>query len=467
MAGSVQAIPGINLVPAPTKVALSTNYIQDFDWLDRNVPGTIEQEVERYGNRTVSSFLKLVGAEEAMQGDLIRWSEQGRLHVKYTDITTATADGQDTSVLTVGGGSCVFRVNQLVFLADPISGAKAIAVISAVSGANFTVEWYKSAGQPVGFNASSAIVGYVFGSEFKKGTSGMQGSLEAESDVYSNKPVIIKDKYAVNGSDMTNITWVKTSTESGETGYYWYFKSQDENRLRYEDYLEMMMIEAQEAENGSGAEAFLSTGTTGVNAGTEGLFEAIDNRGNVWGGGNPETLDDFDSVIERLDGQGAISDNVLFNNRQFSFDFSDMVSAQGNTLTGTPSWGLFDNDEDMALNLGFAGFKRGGYEFYQTDWKYLNDVTTRGGITAGKVNGIMVPAGTKSVYDQIMGQHIKRPFLHVRYKQSPTENRRLRTWITGGAGGARTNDEDAMSVHWLSERCLVTLGANNFFKFND
>ena len=141
-----------------------------------------------------------------------------------------------------------------------------------------------------------------------------------------------------------------------------------------------------------------------------------------------------------------------------------MLAAQNSNPGGT-SYGLFDNDENMALNLGFDGFTR-GYEFYKTDWKYLNDATLRGGLVGGAVNGIMVPAGTMTVYDQVMGKNAKRPFLHVRYRESQAESRRYKTWMTGSAGGAATSDLDSMEVNFLSERALCTLGANNFFMFN-
>jgi hypothetical protein len=162
--------------------------------------------------------------------------------------------------------------------------------------------------------------------------------------------------------------------------------------------------------------------------------------------------------------QGAIQENVIFLNRQFSFDIDDMLASQNSYGSGGTSYGLFDNDENMALNLGFKGFKR-GYEFYKTDWKYLNDAALRGGLNGGVVNGVLVPAGSTTVYDQILGKNAKRPFLHVRYRASETEDRRYKTWITGSAGGAQTSDLDAMEVNFLSERALCTLGANNFFLF--
>ena len=43
----------------------------------------MKQEVERYGNRTLSGFLRMVGAEMPMTSDQVIWSEQNRLHVAY------------------------------------------------------------------------------------------------------------------------------------------------------------------------------------------------------------------------------------------------------------------------------------------------------------------------------------------------------------------------------------------------
>ena len=50
------------------------------------LPEIYEQEVERYGNRTLSGFLRMVGAEMPMSSDQVIWSEQNRLHVAYNDV---------------------------------------------------------------------------------------------------------------------------------------------------------------------------------------------------------------------------------------------------------------------------------------------------------------------------------------------------------------------------------------------
>jgi hypothetical protein len=476
MAGSLQTTPGVAITPSSVKATLPTNYITNFDFLTQYLPDTYEAEFERYGNRSISSFLRMVGAELPTNSDLIKWAEQGRLHTKYKAVTFGAIDtpiaGQQVFTLA-GGAICNFRVNQTVFLSSTtIAAESAKAVIVDVTGSTFTVAYYAATGGVSPFTAATTVTAFVYGSEFGKGTAGMDGSLEAEDSIFSCKPIIIKDNYEVSGSDMAQVGWVEVTTENGATGYLWYLKSEHETRLRFDDYLEMAMVEGVPAAAASGALTYLSPATAAAPgaaagttaAGTEGMFDTIEDRGNVWSGGNPAALADFDTIVQRLDKQGAIAENVLFLNRQFSFDIDDMLAAQNSYGAGGTSYGLFDNSEEMALNLGFSGFKR-GYEFYKTDWKYLNDATLRGGLTGGAVNGVLVPAGTTSVYDQVLGKNAKRPFLHVRYRASEAEDRRYKTWMTGSAGGAMSSDIDKMQVNFLSERALCVMGANNFVLF--
>lgn len=462
--------PGFQLQPSAEQVPLSTNYITNFDFLNQYLPDTYEKEFERYGNRTVASFLRMVGAEMPSNSDMIKWAEQGRLHTKYVNCDSSAAAAADSATITVSDANVTaiaIRAGQTVFISDNATGLSNKGIVTAVNTANdtFEVAYYEGGGQT--FSGTAVLSVWIYGSEFKKGTVGMIGSLEAEDEIFDNSPIIIKDKYAVSGSDMAQIGWVEVTTENGATGYLWYLKSEHETRLRFEDYLETAMIEAVPAEAGSGV-ANAGLNPLYGNKGSEGIFYAVNNRGNVWGGGNPTTLADFDSIISRLDKQGSIEENVIFLNRAFSFDIDDMLAAQNSYGSpGGTSYGLFDNDEKMALNLGFTGFRR-GYDFYKSDWKYLNDPTMRGGLYAGgsgTVTGLLVPAGSTTVYDQILGKNAKRPFLHVRYRASETEDRRYKTWITGSAGGAQTSDLDAMEVNFLSERCVCTLGANNFVLF--
>jgi len=482
MAGSVQATPGYDLQPSSQQVPLATNYITNFDFLNQYLPDTYEKEFERYGNRTISSFLRLVGAELPSNSDLVKWAEQGRLHTKYVDVGTAAAQAADSATFQVNdtgvpafsaSNGIALRPGQTIVIVQNGGTGVNKGIVTAVDVTNnqFTAAFYEAgglvtAGTGVG-NADVTV--FIYGSEFKKGTVGMSGSLEADDVIFDNSPIIIKDKYSVSGSDMAQIGWVEVTTENGATGYLWYLKSEHETRLRFDDYLETSMIEAVPAEANSGVVDAAANPSFG-NKGSDGIFYVVQNRGNVWGGGNPSTIAEFDTVISRLDKQGAIEENVIFLNRDFSFDIDDMLAAQNSYGANGTSYGLFDNDSEMALNLGFTGFRR-GYDFYKSDWKYLNDPTMRGGLptgaNSGTINGLLVPAGSTSVYDQILGKNAKRPFLHVRYRASETEDRKYKTWITGSAGGAMNSDLDAMEVHFLSERCVCTMGANNFFIFED
>ncbi len=259
---------------------------------------------------------------------------------------------------------------------------------------------------------------------------------------------------------MAQIGWVEVATEDGTSGYLWYLKAESETRLRFEDYLEMSMVEAEFNQVGGAAGVAASPGS-------EGLFAAIQARGNVQSGFTAAAgLDEFDAILKNLDTQGAIEENMLFLQRQTALDFDDMLASISGGYAGGTAFGLFENSEEMALNLGFSGFRRGSYDFYKTDWKYLNDASTRGAINGiNSIEGVLIPAGTSTVYDQILGTNIRRPFLHVRYRASQADDRRMKSWLTGSAGGAFTSTLDAMEVNFLSERCLVTQAANNFVLF--
>ncbi len=430
------------LTPAPSKSTLSSNYLgSSIEFTSQYLPDVYEAEFEKYGNRSVSSFLRMVGAEMPFQSDVIQWSEQGRLHLAVSGAT------RSADVITSNGHP--FRVNQTVIVSDGTDQEKAI--ITATTTNTFTVASYENANLASAI-ATTGLKVFAFGSEFKKGTNGMSGSLEAPKDIQTNNPIIIKDKYEVNGSDLAQIGWIEVTTENGATGYLWYLKSEHETRLRFEDYMELSLIEGRPAAGSSGAE---SAGYKG----TKGLFYELDNRGNI-STGSIAARTDIEEIIKVLDKEGAIQENVLFVNRTKSFEIDTVLAAQNNSGASTSSYGLFDNDESMAISLGFQGFNL-GYDFYKTDWKYLNDPTT--GALTSAVDGVLVPAGTTTIYDQVLGKNAVRPFLHVKYRKSEAEDRKYKSWVTGSAGTAgMSSDLDAMQVHFLSERALCVHGANNF-----
>jgi len=116
MAGQVKSTPTFALTPSSERTPTAQNYITNFDFLNQYLPDTYEKEFERYGNRTISSFLRMVGAEMPTNSDLIKWAEQGRLHTKYTSVGSGGAQGAD---------QVTFQVNDVL---DPAAAEQVIRV---------------------------------------------------------------------------------------------------------------------------------------------------------------------------------------------------------------------------------------------------------------------------------------------------------------------------------------------------
>ena len=497
--------PQLNSVPAPIQQALQTNYLDlssgdNAGWGQQYLPDLMEKEAEVFGKRTISGFLSKIGAEEAMSADQVIWSEQGRLHLSYkcevkttttieiqSDIDGAVSDvtnGISSNTESTLGIKHGVRVNDTIIVSDAVNGVVK-CLVTVVANDLITVAPYTAAAL-TGVTGDLATTILVYGSEYGKGqrynpaagylAAGVdsRGANEPVFKTFTNKPIIMKDYYEVSGSDASRIGWVEIASEEGKSGYLWYLKAEADTRARFNDYLEMSMLESEKSSDAiSGAEltgdTLLYGSDTGNVIGTEGLFASITSRGNETSGisGVTAALDlaEFDAILAEFDRQGAIEENMLFVNRATSLAFDDMLASMNGFGEGGTSYGVFENDENMALNLGFSGFRRGSYDFYKSDFRYLNDLATRGGINAANaanaIRGVIVPAGTSTVYDQQLGKNLKRPFLHVRYRASATDNRKMKTWTTGSVGAA-TSALDAMQLHFLSERCLVTQGANNF-----
>ena len=322
-------IPAAGIVtPAAQQMTLNSNYldIRTSGWAQQYLPELYTAEVEKYGDRSLGGFLSFLSAEEAMTSDEVIWSEQGRLHLAYTgEINPVTGaidaikgiDSNATEAHAIRKGATVVAVvNNVVFKAFVKAGSEA-------STSGLTIKPYGAANvddlDGIATTDNQAIKFFVYGSEFKKGTGKMGESIEPKFQSYSNKPMIIKDHFEINGSDAAQIGWVEVSGEAGQNGFLWYVKSEADTRKRFEDYLEMAMVEAEKS---------AGTADADIPAGSEGLFDAIDNRGLVAAtmfDDKTETIADFTTLLKELDKQGAIEENMLYLNRASNLIFDDML----------------------------------------------------------------------------------------------------------------------------------------------
>ena len=316
-----------SIKPSQKQQLLSDNYLSfngganpgDSDtFAQQYLPEIYEQEVERYGNRTLSGFLRMVGAEMPMTSDQVIWSEQNRLHISYAGVGAGVdggGPGATDNILTVGGADTnVISISDTIVVLDPATGLEDKGYITgSTTGAGGTVTYqsYTNVGLAAqGFTATGLKI-FVYGSDYAKGSNlsgvaagaGAQNantrvSVDPSFTQYSNSPIIIRNQYTVSGSDMAQIGWVEVATEDGTSGYLWYLKAESETRLRFEDYLEMSMVEGEYNQVGA---------TAGTNPGTQGLFSAIQTRGNVEVVFTAAAgLDEFDAILKNLDTQGAI-----------------------------------------------------------------------------------------------------------------------------------------------------------------
>ena len=300
-------------MPAFNQQALATNYI-DFTssatagWAQQYLPDLMEKEAEVFGNRTIGGFLEMVGAEEAMSSDQVVWSEQGRLHISYQGniqrssptgtynfVFVKDIDGNFVNGTTSAAGASAVadiavRIGDLVILSDADKTLKGYVTAvgttnigsPAVAHASCTIQPLTDDGtgiQTVTAANDDITCGLmVYGSEYAKGTTGRTTANKPQFKSFTNKPVIIKDMYEVSGSDASQIGWVEVTGEDGQNGYLWYLKAAGDTRARFTDYLEMVMVEHEDATQT--VTSHLSNTLTG----SEGLFAAVKSRGNAYDG---------------------------------------------------------------------------------------------------------------------------------------------------------------------------------------
>jgi len=397
----------------------AAKYISLYDLV--NKPDNRDALIKTYGNQGITGFLQLVGAVKAQAvADEVTYWEEERLHKKASG---TVADGTWT-----GATGDVLRPNDVVLLADGTrafyNGAELLDVATGSAVANGTYE------VP------------IIGNLYAQGSDQPTDFLESGIVKRTNPFMIMKEVYSVTGSQATNIGWI----DLGNGDYRWYMKSEADQRQRFMDKREMMMLLGERANS--------SLGITG----SEGYFTAIEDRGLVQSG-LINTITEVDDIVKIFDQQGAASEYALYVNREQDLAIDDMLAAgqlasgTAATTVGAAAFGSFSNSAETAINLGFRSFARGGYTFHKHDWKLLNDPTLLAG---SQFLGAAVPMS--QVADPKTGD--KAPALEMNFKALNGYNREMEHWMIGSILGASNATKDNVEFHYRSEMNLVTRAAN-------
>ena len=169
------------IVPSQVQEILNSNYLQwtdagaaNFaDFAQQYLPEIYEAEVERYGNRTLSGFLRMVGAELPMTSDQVIWSEQNRLHIAYDGLTLAGANVINWAGTPADSINVISPGATVVVMDDFGNEVKCYVSASTPGGAGvgtITAQPYTAA--TIG---GAGLVGlvkvFVYGSEYVKGST--------------------------------------------------------------------------------------------------------------------------------------------------------------------------------------------------------------------------------------------------------------------------------------------------------
>jgi len=455
---------GSNAPAGGGRLALNPDRYTTLDaLLEYNKPGNQDLLIQSFGDQGITGFLKLTGSiRSGGTSDNIQYWEEERRH-KIQAVDNIAVDGAGSGVFSeIDAGAAadvIVRTNDVIM--DTTNGNMFLVVADGETFIGPCVAVQSNADRfnvvPLGFVASSAYTALstagavVVGNMFAQGTDQPSKFNKTAPIKRTNSYMIVKEKYAVNGSQATNIGYVNV----GNGDYRWYIHGENETRQRFMDKREMMMLFGEKT--GTGLQGSGNEGITG----SEGYFAAVADRGITVGTSATDfmnTFTEFDDLIVELDKQGAPAEYAMYLNRKQSLAIDDMLASGIATqvTAGLPGqFGAFNNDADMAVKLGFKSFTRGGYTFHKHDWKLLNDPTLLG--ASSVYAGAMVPLS--KVADANTGA--KAHALEMLYKEANGYSRELDHWVRGGGVLGHANmTEDVAEFHYRSECALVTRAAN-------
>ena len=442
-------------------------------------PDVSELLVQTYGDQGITGFLKLTGAvTSAGASDQLEFYEVGRRHKKYTYTSSGTTRNgnvieiEDEHFFAGSGQTAADEVphseadNTSDFLAGDIlmdlgTGARMIYKDFDVSATDKHTLIRLDGENATDTNSLDISAGGTLahiGNMYAQGSNQPSNFTDPDVKRRINTYAIVKDRFQVNGSQATNVGYINI----GNGDYRWFMYGEQEARKRFEDRREMIMLFG-ELNDGSNTLAASSNGTNGNFAGTEGYITALQEGGIQFAdSAGIDSLSDIDTLIAELDANGAPSEYAMYLDRDQSLKIDDMLAAGVATqvTAGLPGqFGAFDNNADLAVQLGFKSFTRGGYTFHKHDFKLLNDPTLMGAASANFFKGVMCPLTT--VADARTG--ISAPALEMKYKASNGYSREMEHWVTGGGIMGHTNGDngqDVMTFHYRSEVALLTRARN-------
>ena len=451
--------PSTNIGPKSYDASPS-NYTSLGSLIDPTKPDVRDLYIQTFGDQGITGLLDVTGAKRsAGAADEVHWYEEGRINRKITAELTASTDL--LTITHVDGVAVTSSQNAADFLRPNDVLLSAAGRRYIVSGTIDSTDNEFDAVVKDMDGTAVATVGAqdftVIGNAWGQGQSQPSSPFEMQLKLRKNPYIISKETFHVNGSQATNIGWLNVNGQN-----MWYLKGEMDARRKFMNTREAMLVFGQSnvadgGDNGTGAGIATANGTV---TGSEGYFQAVERRGIVSGTAADQdfgTMDDLDAILIQLDKEGAPAEYAMYVDRGTSLAVDDMLAAGIGTGTSAGlagQFGAFNNDADMAVQLGFKTFTRGGYTFHKHDWKLLNSDYQAGHTT---YQGALIPLA--SVVDPKSGG--SNPSLEMNYKAAGNYSREMEHWVEGGGVlGYATNGDDLAKFHYRSECNLCVRAAN-------
>lgn len=437
----------VSFLPSQQKFAQPSNYVDLTTLLDlskTDFPDIYNQLVQPFGDQSLMDFCRMIGAHSPLAANKAEWFEEPRLHNAPTGTISATLTANsNTATITIDTPADLnVRVGDNV-----LDGVQQLRVIT-VAGDNTTITVEPFDNWATAYGAADPVQLVITGNDYEAGTDQPAEFIESGVVLRESATMILKDRYMATGSQETNKAWIPIPSSHGSGGgYVWYLKNEADQRKRFENYLIMSMITGEVVTGNSSIAANIS--------GTEGLVPAVKARG-INAVGSLAAEDDIDGVVLQLAKIRADLEYTVWQSTQHKIGMDKLLAGMAGAAANS-QYGIFNNDKNMALNLGFSSYERGGYTFHLKTWDLLNDPTLLGAHPT-YLQALFIPGGKRMENKSGMLSHA----FNVRYKSMGGYNRDMEHWITGSALGAKTDGQDVTRFEYRAEMAAQTMGANNF-----
>lgn len=402
-------------------------------------PDNRKRLVMIYGDERISTIyglLSLVGAVKAAgTNDEVTWWEKPRLHYNVDGTAAASITAGTSTSLTVNSTNNKARVQDVILIYK--TGQRPVrAFVTAATTNTYTIAPAGTWGFSIanGESLSTSLIGNSWAQGTNQPTDFIQPNYIRRTNGYG----IIKDTFAATGSKMTNFSWIEI-----EGSKVLYHDGERDFRNRMADNIEMMHLLG---------ESFTNSTITSLNVtGYQGYFDAIEERGIV-NRGLLQDKSDFENLCKILDKEGGSDEYVLYCNRDQDFAFDNMAAS----LNSLASYGMFDNEKDMAMELQFNSISLGGRTFHKHSWKLMNSKELLG--KQDYYKGVMIPMDT--ILDSKTG--IESPLLEINYKSAEGYSREMESWMNGAANGVYNRQDGFDGIKWemRGEQNLIARAAN-------